>query len=118
MTYGRPDDGPTKENFRLDFSTRPLHTSVWNQRAADVFAEVYLSSDFPSQHVNKVKEEFVKRLRRLHRQYCTFLRTEKGQESGSENEMGLTPRKSTKRQRRRRRAITVRTQQLTQSQRN
>lgn len=83
---------------------------MWNQRAAEIFEEVYLSSDYPSQHPNVVKGEFLKRLRRLHEQYCTFLQIE---ESGNKDKAELMAHKSdrntasVKRQRRRRRVITV-----------
>ena len=35
-SFEDPEEGPTFEKFRLDFSHKPLRRSIWNKRAADV----------------------------------------------------------------------------------
>ncbi|KAH9021466.1 hypothetical protein EDB85DRAFT_1871863, partial [Lactarius pseudohatsudake] len=84
----------TVDDFRLDFSARPFRKSVWNQQAARVFTEVYLSSDGSNEDAPTVKEEFLGRLKRIHDQYCIFLQTSEENAQDSDDEMESMPRKS------------------------
>jgi hypothetical protein len=100
----------------LDFSTRPFHRSAWNLQAAQVFVEVYLSSDGLTE-LNEdsftIKKEFLGRLRRIHVQYCEFLQNSETNDASDAEEMEPTPLKSrrnsaaAKRRRRKGRATTV-----------
>lgn len=116
-----PANGPTADKFRLDFSTQPFHKSLWNQQAAQVFTEVFISSDGPKGDPPAIKEQFLQRLKRIHKQYIVSLQTSEEVASSAEDEsMEPTPRKSrrdsasTKRQRRNQRVLTVRIQVLAQ----
>ncbi|KAI9444328.1 hypothetical protein H4582DRAFT_2071903 [Lactarius indigo] len=113
-------DGPTIDNFRLDFSMRPLRKSVWNQQAAQVFTEVYLASDGLNEEPAMVNEEFLECLKRIYNKYRKFLLTSEEDAPDTEDELESMRRKScwssapTKRQRRRRCALTVRTRAFAQ----
>jgi hypothetical protein len=57
-TFGDLEDGPTFEYFCLDFSHTPLHKSVWNRHAADIFVEQCCCT-YDTKMLPEVKEEFL-----------------------------------------------------------
>jgi hypothetical protein len=100
--FGRPEDGPTPIDFRLDFSHHPPKRSVWNRRAAEVFVEQYRLSDYPDREHDGVEDEFWRRLQRLSQKYRDHV---KSVETGSPAKNRASD--TAKRQRRRRRVSTV-----------
>jgi hypothetical protein len=49
---------------------------------------VYLSSDYPRQDPDVVKQEFLGHLKHIHQQYLEFLQRSEGQELGHDDESG------------------------------
>ena len=88
-------DRATANKFRLDFSTWLFHKSLWNQQAAQVFTEVFISSDRPKGDPPAIKEEFLQCLKCIHKQYIVSLQTMEEVMSSAEDEsMEPTPCKS------------------------
>jgi hypothetical protein len=54
---------------------------------ADIFAQAYLSSNYPHQDPHIVKQEFLGHLRCIHQKYLAFLQFSEGQESDSDDEL-------------------------------
>ena len=100
-TLGDPEDGPTFEKFRLDFSHKPLHKSIWNRRAAEIFVEQYCLS-YDDATLSKIEGEFL--LKRLYRLMNDYLDHKK---SPTANDAGRASA-TAKRQRRFKRMDTVR----------
>src|ERR1700744_544981 len=100
--FGRPEDGPTPIDFRLDFSHQLPKRSPWNRRAAEVFVEQYQLSNYPEREHDSVEDQFWKRLQRLSREYHAHV---KSVETGSAVKDLASD--TAKRQRRRRRLNTV-----------
>jgi hypothetical protein len=73
LTFGDPEDGPTFDNFWLDFSHRPISKSIWNKCATEIIVEQYFRTHpYPDEtgvtH-HKVEKEFLTRLDRIRRAY-------------------------------------------------
>lgn len=106
--FEHPLEGPTVGNFRLDFSHKPLRTSIWNRRAADIFVDQYRLS-YLTETRREIGKEFLKRLDRIGREYRQYVESESLEEGPIAQVRGRTSN-AAKRQRRRRRIDTVRLQ--------
>ncbi|KAI9456349.1 hypothetical protein BJY52DRAFT_1276330 [Lactarius psammicola] len=108
-TFGDPEDGPTVDNFRLDFSRRPLCKSVWNRRATEIVVEQYCRS-YNTEEPGEVEKEFLKRLDRIGRDYRQYVRSnEAGSMAGVRGRASV----AAERQRRRKRTDTLYQSRLT-----
>ena len=56
-----PEAGPTFDLFRLDFLRFPLRKSIWNMRAAEIFAEQYSRTHPGLETPSEVKQDFFNR---------------------------------------------------------
>lgn len=104
--FGDPDDGPTVDDFRLDLSHKPLRTSVWNRRAAEIVLEQYCRS-YPTEEPGEIQKEFLKRLDRIGKEYHWYVKSNKAGSTAPAQDHTSFPAKAAKRQRRRRRIDTV-----------
>ena len=74
LKFGDPEDGPTFDDFRLDFSyDRPISKSVWNKRAAEIIVEQYFRTHSDPDETGvthpEVEKEFLAHLNRIRREY-------------------------------------------------
>lgn len=104
LRFEDPEDGPTFDNFRLDFSHKPLHESVWNKRATEIIVEQYCLS-YKTETPDEIEREFLKRLDRIGRAYHQYVVSN---EAGSTADVRGRTSEAAKRQRRGKHIDTVR----------
>ena len=66
-------DGPTFDNFCLDFSHTSPRDSLWNQRASEIIAEQYGLSYDTDFTADEIRNEFLDRLKRIRDDYHKYV---------------------------------------------
>ena len=99
-------DGPTFDNFRLDFSHTSPRDSLWNQCASEIIAEQYGLSYDTDFTADEIGNEFLTRLKRIRDDYRKYV--DSNEAGSTARSRGRASADTKRRQRRGKRVSTVR----------
>lgn len=69
-------DGPSKNQFQVDFFTKPIQKSLWNIRLFEIFTGDYVQKGFPIIHKNDLQSYFMTYLQTLEKKRKNVARPE------------------------------------------